>query len=266
MAVVNVTPDSFSDGGHWFAPDAAVQHGLRLIAEGADIVDVGGESTRPGAPRTAMIEELRRVLPVIHQLTAAGAVVSVDTMRAEVAAAAIEAGAVIVNDVSGGLADPQMLSTVADAEVAYVATHWRGHSAHMQDRAHYQNVASEVADELVGRVAEILSSGIAADRLVLDPGIGYAKTADQNWALIAGISHVSRLGYPLLIGASRKGFLGQLLTDASGSPRPASQRDDATTALTTVLAGQGIWAFRTHTAGKHRDSIAVALRLLGLVP
>ena len=258
MAVVNVTPDSFSDGGRWLDPQAAVQHGLSLVAEGADLVDVGGESTRPGAQRTPSHEERRRVLPVIEGLVAAGVIVSVDTMRAEVAAAAVDAGASLINDVSGGLADPDMLSTAAATGAAYVATHWRGHAVDMQGRAHYGDVCQEVVAELGRRVDHILAAGIAKDRLILDPGVGYAKTAEQNWAVLAGIDAVVGLGFPVLVGVSRKGFLGSLLGNAE-EPRPALQRDDASTAITALLTARGVWAFRTHTARQHRDAVAAAL-------
>lgn len=261
VGVVNVTPDSFSDGGQWYEPAAAVRHGLDLLTEGADVLDVGGESTRPGAERTTPAEERRRVLPVVTELAAAGAVVSVDTMRAEIAADVIAAGAVMINDVSGGLADPAMASTVADAGVAYVAMHWRGHAVDMQSRAVYADVADEVSTELARQVDRLLADGIAPDRLVLDPGIGFAKTADHNWGLLAGLDRVLALGFPVLVGASRKTFLGHLLAGPDGAPRPAARRDDASAALTALLATRGIWAVRTHTVSQHLDALRVALRL-----
>ncbi|WP_204920285.1 dihydropteroate synthase [Microlunatus panaciterrae] len=261
MGVVNVTPDSFSDGGEWFEPDAAIAHGLALLAEGADLIDVGGESTRPGAKRPDSAEELRRVIPVITALAAAGAVVSVDTMRSEVAAAAIDAGAVLVNDVSGGRADPQMLTTVADRGVAYVCMHWRGHGEDMQSRAVYDDVVAEVVDELSEQVGAALKAGIGAERLILDPGFGFAKTGEHNWQLLQRLDEIEALGYPLLIGVSRKTFLGTLLADEAGRPRPATQRDDASMALTALVAARGVWGVRVHTVRPNRDAVAVAQRL-----
>jgi dihydropteroate synthase len=259
MGILNVTPDSFSDGGEHLGFEAAVAHGLRLLAEGADIIDVGGESTRPGAERAPVEVELGRVLPVIRELAAAGATVSVDTMRAEVAAAAVAAGAALVNDVSGGLADPDMLATVAELEAGYVAMHWRGHSTVMQELTHYDDVVADVAAELAGRRDAALAAGIAPERLVLDPGLGFAKTSDHNWSLLARLDELQALGHPLLIGASRKRFLGELLAEA-GELRPAKQRDDATTAITALLAARGVWGVRTHNVTAQRDAIAVAAR------
>ncbi len=260
VGVVNVTPDSFSDGGRWLDPEAAIRHGRQLLDEGADIVDVGGESTRPGAARPSMAEELRRVVPVIRQLAAFGAVVSIDTMRAEVAARAVEAGARLVNDVSGGQSDSAMLPQVAELEVPYVCMHWRGHSAQMQDRAVYADVVTEVGSELRRQVERVIGAGIVPERLILDPGFGFAKTGDHNWALLAGLDRLD-LGFPLLVGVSRKKFLGTLLAGPDGSARKTSDRDDASVALTTVLARQQIWGVRTHTVQAHRDAIAVVQRL-----
>ncbi len=258
--MVNVTPDSFSDGGRWFEPDEAIAHGRALVDEGADIVDVGGESTRPGAERPPVAEELRRVLPVIRAL-APVACVSVDTMRAEVAAAALAAGASMVNDVSGGQADPDMLPLVAEAEVPYVLMHWRGHSTTMQSRALYADVAGEVVAELSAQVAQAEQAGIRPDRLILDPGLGFAKTGEHNWELLQRLDELDRLGRPLLLGVSRKTFLGTLLADRTGAPRPAQERDDATTVLTYVLAGHPVWGVRVHAVRPSRDAIAVAQRL-----
>jgi dihydropteroate synthase len=263
MGVLNVTPDSFSDGGRWFDLDAAVSHGLALAAEGADIVDVGGESTRPGAARPGAAEELRRVLPVVQALVGAGVVVSIDTMQAEVAAATVAAGARVVNDVSGGLADPDMLTTVAGLDVAYVAMHWRGHSTVMQDRTHYADVVTDVRDELRDRRDRARAAGIAPDRLVLDAGFGFAKTGDHNWELLRRLEELDTLGVPQLVGVSRKAFLGALLADDDGHPRPAPERDDATTALTTLLALRGVWGVRVHAVRASRDAIAVVQRLRG---
>ncbi|MBX6169214.1 MAG: dihydropteroate synthase, partial [Thermobispora bispora] len=216
MGVVNVTPDSFSDGGRWFDTDSAIRHGLELVAEGADIVDVGGESTRPGALRVSLEEELRRVVPVIRALAQEGVTVSVDTMRAEVAQAAVEAGAALVNDVSGGLADPAMPRVVAEAGVPYVVMHWRGHSADMDSRAIYADVVTEVCEELRKRVDSVLGLGVREEQLILDPGLGFSKRPEHNWALLAAMDELHRLGRPLLIGASRKRFLGRLLAGPAG--------------------------------------------------
>ncbi|MEV0195497.1 dihydropteroate synthase [Nonomuraea sp. NPDC050691] len=258
MGVVNVTPDSFSDGGLWFGEEAAVRHGLELVDEGADIVDVGGESTRPGAARVSLEEELARVVPVIRELSARGVAVSVDTMRAEVARAAVEAGARLVNDVSGGLADPDMPRVVADTGVPYVVMHWRGHSADMETRAVYADVVTEVREELAKRVDLVLAEGVSEEQIVLDPGLGFAKTADHNWALLAGMPRLAELGYPLLIGASRKRFLGRLLAGDDGAPRPFSRSDDATVAVTALAARAGAWCVRVHKVAPNADAVRVA--------
>ncbi|WP_181958531.1 dihydropteroate synthase [Nonomuraea diastatica] len=258
MGVVNVTPDSFSDGGRWFDEDAAIQHGLDLVREGADIVDVGGESTRPGAARVSLQEELTRVLPVIRALDAEGVRVSVDTMRAEVARAAVEAGARLVNDVSGGLADPDMPRAVAATGVPYVVMHWRGHSHDMDSRAVYADVVTEVREELSKRVDLVLAEGVTEKQIVIDPGLGFAKNADHNWALLAGIPKLAALGFPLLVGASRKRFLGRLLADPDGTPRPFSRSDDATLAVTALAAHAGAWCVRVHEVGPNADAVRVA--------
>ena len=262
IGVVNVTPDSFSDGGEWLDPAAAITHGLDLLTEGADIIDVGGESTRPGATRPDMSEELRRVLPVVRELVAAGACVSIDTMRAAVAEAAIAAGARLVNDVSGGRSDPGMLGLVADAGVAYVCMHWRGHSEDMQSRACYADVVAEVIAELRTQLEEADRAGVATDKLIIDPGFGFAKTGEHNWQLLQRLEEFDILRRPMLAGVSRKTFLGRLLANTDGSPRPAKERDDATTALSTVLALRGVWGIRVHSVRASRDAIAVAQRLL----
>ncbi|OPZ56264.1 MAG: Dihydropteroate synthase 1 [bacterium ADurb.BinA028] len=257
MGVVNVTPDSFSDGGQWFEPDAAITHARGLLADGADLLDIGGESTRPGASRPSVHEELSRVIPVVSALAAEGARVSIDTMRAEVAGAALAAGAALVNDVSGGLADPQMLPLVAAAQVPFVVMHWRGHSVDMQDRAAYADVVAEVCRELASRRDAALAAGIRADRLVLDPGLGFAKLAEHNWALLAGLPALRDLGQPILLGASRKAFLGKVGRPEHATPRPAAERDVAT-AATTVLAGlAGVWAVRVHDVRSTRDALDV---------
>lgn len=258
MGILNVTPDSFSDGGLWESPDDAIGHGLEMVRDGADIIDVGGESTRPGAERPPVAVELERVLPVIAGLVQEGAVVSVDTMRAEVARAALTVGAVIVNDVSGGVADPEMLSVVAGSAALYVAMHWRAQSARMQEFAVYEGpggVVSAVDAELGERVDAVLASGIPAERLILDPGIGFAKTAEHNWALLRGIPLLMDRGFPLLVGTSRKAFLGSLLAEPDGTPRPSGEREDANTALTVLLAQHGIWGVRVHDVRRNRDAL-----------
>jgi dihydropteroate synthase len=260
MGVVNVTPDSFSDGGLYADAASAIAHGKGMLADGADILDVGGESTRPGATRPLVEEELDRVVPVIAALAAGGATVSVDTMRHEVAAAALEAGASIVNDVSGGLADPEILSVVAGSAATYVAMHWRAHADHMTDFATYDNpggVVAAVRDELAERVEAALAAGISPERVVLDPGLGFAKRGEHNWQLLADLGPIQELGHRLLVGASRKSFLGALLADTDGNPRPVDGRDDATTALSVVLAQTGVWGLRVHDVRSTRDALRV---------
>ncbi|WP_412775226.1 dihydropteroate synthase [Streptomyces violaceus] len=261
MGIVNVTPDSFSDGGRWFDPERAVAHGLALLDEGADILDVGGESTRPGAARPAVEEEMRRVLPVVRELVAAGATVSVDTMRAEVAAHAVEAGAALVNDVSGGLADPAMLPLMARAGTPYVLMHWRGHSAGMQANAVYGDVVADVVDELRARVDTALRAGVPGDCLIVDPGLGFAKHAEHNWRLLGRLREVAALGLPVLVGAARKSFLGHLLADPeTGRPRPAHLRDAATSAVSVLAAAQGTWCVRVHDVASTADAVRVTAR------
>ncbi|MDR6863683.1 dihydropteroate synthase [Phycicoccus sp. 3266] len=258
MGVVNVTPDSFSDGGQWFEPEAAVAHGHELLAQGADVLDVGGESTRPGAQRPSVEEELRRVLPVVRALVRDGAVVSVDTMRAEVAAAALEAGAALVNDVSGGLADDGMAAVVADAGAPFVVMHWRGHSADMQSRAVYGDVVGDVRDELLARVDALTSQGVREDRLVLDPGFGFAKLSAHNWALLARLEELLGLGHPVLVGTSRKTFLGRLGVPEGGAPREPLDRDVATAATSMHAARLGAWGVRVHHVPSTLDAMRVA--------
>jgi dihydropteroate synthase len=258
MAVVNATPDSFSDGYPTAAE--AVGHGLRLLADGADLLDVGGESTRPGAARVDPAEELARVVPVVRELTQAGAVVSVDTTRGAVAEAALQAGAALVNDVSGGEADPGLLQVVADAGCPVVLMHWRGASADMQSRATYGDVVVEVRDALRRRLDAAQAAGVPEDRVVLDPGLGFGKTAEHNWALLRALPELAGLGRPLLVGASRKAFLGQLLAGPDG-PRPASGRDAATAALTVLAAQAGAWGVRVHDAAGSADAVRVVAAL-----
>jgi dihydropteroate synthase len=256
MGVVNVTPDSFSDGGRYVEPEAAVAHGLALLEQGADLLDVGGESTRPGATRPLVAEELARVVPVITELAAAGAVVSVDTMRAEVAAAALEAGARVVNDVSGGLADPDMLATVAASRATYVAMHWRAHADRMARHTDYPlGVVAGVREELAERVEAATAAGIDPGRVVLDPGLGFAKTPQQSWELLREVSALDELGCRLLVGASRKSFLGWLLADAEGEPRPVDLREAAHLAVVLHCARAGVWAVRVHDVGSACDAL-----------
>ena len=261
MGVVNVTPDSFSDGGEWFQPRDAIEHGLELIEEGADLIDVGGESTRPGAARPDVAEELRRVLPVVSELAATGTVVSIDTMRPRVAAEAVACGARLINDVSGGQADPDMLPLVADLGLPYVCMHWRGHSTDMQSRATYGDVVVDVIAELGRQVDSVLEAGIRKDQLIIDPGFGYAKTGEHNWQLLQRIVELAALQLPVLAGVSRKTFLGTLLAAPDGGPRPPKDREDATVALTTLLASRGIWGVRVHCVRASRDAIAVVDRM-----
>ena len=258
MGVLNVTPDSFSDGGDWYRPEQAIPRGLALAAEGADIVDVGGESTRPGAVRIGAQEELDRVLPVVAGLTAAGVAVSVDTTRAAVAQAAVEHGAVIVNDVSAGTADPEMAALIARTGVVYVAMHSRGASDVMDTLDKYDDVVADVASELGERVAALRSAGVLEHQLVLDPGLGFAKAGANNWPLLAHLGVLRDLGYPLLVGASRKRFLGALLADAAGVPALPARRDSATTAVTALVATAGAWCVRVHDVAGSADAVRVA--------
>ena len=260
MGVLNVTPDSFSDGGLWFEPQQAIEHGLAMLEAGADLVDVGGESTRPGAERPPVEEELRRVLPVVRALAEAGATVSLDTMRAEVVEAALASGARMVNDVSGGLADPRMLDVAAGADVPFVVMHWRGHSADMQRRAQYDDVVAEVVDELRGRIEAALAAGIKPEHVVVDPGRGFAKTGEHNWTLLSRLEDLLALGHPVLVAASRKRFLGNLLAAAGGSPRAPLGRDDATTAVTALAAAAGAWCVRVHDVAPNADAVRVVSR------
>jgi dihydropteroate synthase len=259
MGILNVTPDSFSDGGRYAGVADAVAHGRRMAAQGADLVDVGGESTRPGATRVDAAEERRRVLPVVRGLAEAGAAVSIDTTRASVAEAALDAGAVLVNDVSGGLADPDMAKVVAAAGVPWVLMHWRGHSRDMQQLATYADVVTEVAGELTDRVEEAVAAGVPYESIVIDPGLGFAKTAAHNWALLAHLDRLLSVGPPVLVGASRKSFLGTLLADpgvdGDRPPRPVDRRDDATLAVTVIAALAGAWGVRVHDVRPNVDAV-----------
>ncbi|MDT3445549.1 MULTISPECIES: dihydropteroate synthase [unclassified Pseudofrankia] len=256
MGVVNVTPDSFSDGGTYADPVEAVRAGLRMVADGADLVDVGGESTRPGAARVDVAEECRRVLPVVAALAAAGAAVSVDTTRAAVAEAALDAGAVLVNDVSAA-AEPDLLALVAERRAYYVLMHARGASVDMAKRAYYGDVVADVVTELAERLAAVLDAGVRRERVIIDPGIGFAKRFEHNWALLAHLDAVAALGRPLLVGTSRKSFLGAVLAAPDGAARPVEQREDATQATTALLAYQGVWGVRVHTVRPAVDAVRV---------
>ncbi|MFD3440757.1 dihydropteroate synthase [Streptomyces sp. NPDC058685] len=258
MGVVNVTPDSFSDGGRWFDTTAAVKRGLDLVTAGADLVDVGGESTRPGASRVDEDEELRRVLPVVRGLAAEGVTVSVDTMRAVVAEQAVAAGAVLVNDVSGGLADPAMVPAVAAAGVPFVVMHWRGFSEDMNSRAVYADVVAEVVTELKERMDAVVAGGVAPEQIVIDPGLGFAKQAEHDLALVAHLADLRALGRPLLVAASRKRFLGRVLARDGDAPPPARERDAATAAISAIAAYEGAWAVRVHEVRATADAVRVA--------
>jgi len=244
MGILNVTPDSFADGGRHNDFESAVTRGLEMIAEGVDIIDIGGESTRPGADRVSESEELERTIPVIAELVKYGARISIDTMRANTAEAAIKAGASIINDVSGGLADPEMLQTAARLQVPYIAMHWRGQSKEMNSKAIYKDVVIDVISELQERITAALDAGIEANNLIIDPGLGFAKDADHNWKIIDSIDSFVELGYPVLIGASRKRFLG------GDSP---DEREQATIDLTKRLATTGVWAVRVHSVKPHKE-------------
>lgn len=258
MGVVNVTDDSFSDGGLFLDPERAVTHGLALAAEGAAIVDVGGESTRPGATRVDPDVESARVLPVVRELAAEGITVSIDTMHSRVAAAALEQGARIVNDVSGGRADPQMAAVVADAKVPWVLMHWRSVGA---DRPHqvpgYRDVVAEVRTELLAAVDAAVSAGVAQNKIVIDPGLGFAKTAEHNWALLHALPEFVATGIPVLVGASRKRFLGSLLAGVDGAVRPPAGRETATAVISALAGVHGAWGVRVHDVRASVDALKV---------
>ena len=247
MGILNVTPDSFADGGKHNEFDAALTRGLEMIQEGVDIIDVGGESTRPGADRVSEAEEIARTIPVITELAKHGVKISIDTMRASTAQAAISAGASIINDVSGGLADPLMLQTAARLQVPYIAMHWRGQSKDMNSKAIYTDVVMDVISELQERITAALDAGIDRNNLIIDPGLGFAKEADHNWAIIDAVDDFVALGYPVLIGASRKRFLG------GDSP---DEREQATIDLTKRLASTGVWAVRVHSVKPHKEVLS----------
>jgi dihydropteroate synthase len=260
MGVLNVTPDSFSDGGLFFDSKVAIAHAQQMIADGADIIDIGGESTRPGSERISAQEEIDRVLPVITELAKTDAVFSIDTMRSQVAIAAVTAGAHLINDVSGGKADPEMLSYVATLDVPYVLMHWRGPSNIMNTLTDYDNVVRDVQTEISVQVNAAVTAGIAKERIAIDPGIGFAKTVDQNWPILKHLDVLAELGLPILMGASRKKFLGELLAK-DGEARIMEERESATTAISTLMALRSTWAVRVHDVKASRDAIAVVERL-----
>ncbi|NVM95025.1 dihydropteroate synthase [Arthrobacter wenxiniae] len=261
MGILNCTPDSFSDGGDYNSLDTAISHGLRMFYGGADIIDVGGESTRPGAEDVDEAEEQRRIMPVIEALAKAGALVSVDTRHASTAALAIDAGAGLINDVSGTHVHPDMIALIAERQVPYVLMHSRGDSRHMDALTQYDDVVEDVVRELAEVRERFYAAGVKADKLIVDPGIGFSKNAEQNWELLANLHRVAELGNRVLVGTSRKRFLGSLLTTAGKAAAP-KERDDATSATTALAAAQGIWGVRVHDVGASVDAAKVAARML----
>lgn len=257
MGILNVTPNSFSDGGRYLDHAAAIEHGRQLVADGADVVDVGGESTRPGAERIGSAEEQRRILPVIRALAADGIRVSIDTMNAHTARAGVEAGVEIINDVSGGLADPLMAAVAAETGVTFVLSHWRGHSAEMDARSQYGDVVADVRAELVAQLGAVEAAGVRRERIVLDPGLGFAKQSDHNWAILSRISELQSIGLPVLVGASRKRFLGALLDDSASM----ADRDLPTAVVSALLADAGLWGVRVHNAQATSVALDVHERL-----
>ena len=261
MGILNCTPDSFSDGGEYDSIDTAIAHGLRMFYGGADIIDVGGESTRPGALDVDEEEEQRRIMPVIATLAKAGALVSVDTRHASTAALALDAGAGLINDVSGTNVHPDMIALIAERQVPYVLMHSRGDSRHMDSLTTYADVVEDVVREL-GEVRErFYAAGVKPEMLIVDPGIGFSKNAEQNWELLANLHRVAEMGNKVLVGTSRKRFLGSLLTTAGKAAAP-KERDDATSATTALAAAQGVWGVRVHDVGASLDAAKVAARLL----
>jgi dihydropteroate synthase len=260
MGVINVTPDSFSDGGLFLDSKVAIAHAQQMLLDGVDIIDIGGESTRPGSERISAQEEMDRVLPVISEMAKTDAILSIDTMRAEVAKAAMSAGAHMINDVSGGKADPEMLPYVATLDVPYVLMHWRGPSNIMNTLTNYDDVVRDVTMEIHAQVEVAVTAGISRDRIVIDPGIGFAKTVEQNWPILKHLDALDELGLPILMGASRKKFLGELLA-RNGEARVTEERESATTAISTLMALRQTWAVRVHDVIASRDAIAVVERL-----
>ena len=257
MGILNVTPDSFADGGRHFDFERAIKRAEEMINEGVDIIDVGGESTKPGADRVSADEEEQRVLPVIEAMVKSGTPISIDTMRASVAEKAIKLGVQYVNDVSGGLADPEMYKVIArHPHIQYIIMHWRAHSKTMQELATYKDVVTEVRDELQARIDGAIEAGIAPEQIIIDPGLGFSKEPAHNWQILRNLDRLAFLGYPILIGGSRKRFLGEL----TGASNP-DEREAASIALTTIVAKQGVWGVRTHSVRPHRDAIATVAEM-----
>jgi dihydropteroate synthase len=263
MGVINITPDSFSDGGQFLDSNEAVNHALELVREGANIIDLGGESTRPGALRVKIDEEQARVLPVIEALMqnaefkSSGAIISIDTMNAQTAALAVAAGATIVNDVSGGLADEKMFAELKNLNCKFIVSHWRGFSETMDSLNNYTSVAKDVAEELIERVAKAEAAGISRDRLIIDPGLGFAKDIAQNWHLVARLDELEKLGLPILVGASRKRFLAGALEPQDAAGVSNQRRDLATAVLTALLLQRKLWGVRVHNVATTLDAIKV---------
>ena len=252
MGILNVTPDSFADGGRYSTTELALKRAEEMMSESVEIIDVGGESTKPGADRITQAEEVARVIPVIKELAKKDTPISIDTTRASVAEQAIKLGVSYVNDVSGGLADPEMYKLIAKhPKVQYIIMHWRAHSKTMQDHAIYKDVVKEVKEELEERIEDAIKAGVNPDQIIIDPGLGFAKLPEHNWELLRNIDRIALLGYPILIGASRKRFLGEL----TGSSNP-DDREAASIAVTAMVAKQGVWGVRTHSVKPHRDAIA----------
>jgi len=260
MGVINVTPDSFSDGGLFLDSKVAIAHAQQMLLDGVDIIDIGGESTRPGSERISAQEEIDRVLPVISEMAKTDAILSIDTMRAEVAKVAMSAGAHMVNDVSGGKADPEMLDYVAQLTAPYILMHWRGPSNIMNTLTNYDDVVRDVTMEIDAQVEVAVAAGISRNRIAIDPGIGFAKTVEQNWPILKHLDVLDELGLPILMGASRKKFLGELLS-RSGEARVMEERESATTAISTLMALRNTWAVRVHDVKASRDAIAVVEKL-----
>ncbi len=256
MGILNVTPDSFADGGRHFTTADALKRAEEMIAEGVDIIDVGGESTKPGAERVTEAEELERVIPVITELVKKEIAISIDTTRANVAKEAIKLGAHYVNDVSGGLADPKMYSVIAEhPQVQYIIMHWRAHSKNMQELAQYKDVIKEVKEELEARIDSAIEAGVNPEQIIIDPGLGFSKMPEHNWELLKNLDRIALLGYPILVGASRKRFLGEL----TGATNP-DDREAASIAVTAMVAKLNVWGVRTHSVKPHRDAIATVER------
>ena len=256
MGILNVTPDSFADGGRHFTIADALKRAEEMIAEGVDIIDVGGESTKPGAERVTEVEELERVIPVITELVKKEIAISIDTTRANVAKEAIKSGAHYVNDVSGGLADPKMYSVIAEhPQVQYIIMHWRAHSKNMQELAQYKDVIKEVKEELEARIDSAIEAGVNPEQIIIDPGLGFSKMPEHNWELLKNLDRIALLGYPILVGASRKRFLGEL----TGATNP-DDREAASIAVTAMVAKLNVWGVRTHSVKPHRDAIATVER------